>query len=83
MRLVSDNGAFPPRLPLMKLRILAALFSLAFAASGLAADSDDDSIEFFEKRIRPVLVQHCYECHSATAKKVQGGLLLDTRDGIR
>jgi cytochrome c553 len=38
---------------------------------------------FFEKRIRPVLVAECYECHSADAKKVRGGLLLDTRDGTR
>jgi hypothetical protein len=29
------------------------------------------------------LVQHCYQCHAADAKKVKGGLLLDTRDGIR
>jgi hypothetical protein len=39
-------------------------------------------IEFFEKRVRPVLVKHCYSCHSADAKKVKGGLRLDTRDGV-
>lgn len=43
---------------------------------------DDAGIEFFESRIRPVLVEHCYECHAA-GKKRQGGLLLDTRVGIR
>ena len=36
--------------------------------------------EFFEKKIRPVLLQHCGECHSA-AKKTRGGLNLDTREG--
>jgi hypothetical protein len=40
-------------------------------------------VEFFEQRIRPVLVQHCYKCHAAGARKVRGGLLLDTRDGMR
>src|SRR5256885_15492228 len=40
-------------------------------------------VEFFEKKVRPVLVEHCYKCHSADAKKVKGGLLLDTRDGLR
>ncbi|MBM3994292.1 MAG: DUF1553 domain-containing protein [Planctomycetes bacterium] len=40
-------------------------------------------IEFFEKRIRPVLVEHCYECHATTSKKVRGGLLLDSRDALR
>ncbi|HVX12951.1 MAG TPA: PSD1 and planctomycete cytochrome C domain-containing protein [Pirellulales bacterium] len=42
----------------------------------------DDGIEFFEKRVRPVLVEHCYECHSAEAKKLGGGLLLDSRAGL-
>lgn len=44
------------------------------------------SVEFFEKKIRPVLVEHCYECHSAAAaakNKLQGGLLLDSRDVMR
>ena len=43
--------------------------------------SADERLEFFEKRIRPVLVEHCYECHAADADKVQGGLLLDSRAG--
>ncbi|MCH8829377.1 MAG: DUF1549 domain-containing protein, partial [Planctomycetes bacterium] len=38
---------------------------------------------FFEKRIRPVLVKNCYECHSRTAKRIRGGLLVDTRAGLR
>lgn len=49
-----------------------------------AVKKDDKAgIEFFEKKIRPVLVTQCYECHAADSKKVKGGLLLDTRDGIR
>lgn len=36
---------------------------------------------FFEQKVRPVLVTHCYDCHSAQAKKVKGGLLLDSRSG--
>ncbi len=43
----------------------------------------DEASDFFEQKIRPVLIEHCYECHAADSKKVQGGLLLDTRDGIR
>ena len=39
-------------------------------------------LEFFESKIRPVLVLHCYECHSADSKNVKGGLLLDTRAAI-
>src|SRR5207247_6699272 len=38
-----------------------------------------EGIEFFEKRIRPVLTEKCYKCHSAGAEKIKGGLLLDSR----
>lgn len=41
-----------------------------------------DDFEFFEKHIRPVLVDKCYQCHSAESKKAKGGLLLDTKDGL-
>jgi hypothetical protein len=47
---------------------------------------DPQQVAFFETKIRPVLVQHCYECHSSyaeKAKKLRGGLMLDTRDGLR
>ncbi len=43
---------------------------------------DKKGIEFFEKKIRPVLVKHCYECHSAESDEVEGELVLDTRKGI-
>lgn len=39
--------------------------------------------EFFEKKIRPILVRHCYECHSGDPKKAKAHLVLDTRDGLR
>jgi hypothetical protein len=52
------------------------------------ASAKDEAISpenrtFFENKIRPVLVEHCYECHSADSEEVGGKLLLDTRDGIR
>lgn len=40
-----------------------------------------DGIEFFEKKIRPVLVEHCYSCHSASAQHIEGGLRLDLMSG--
>ncbi|TWU01701.1 DUF1553 domain-containing protein [Neorhodopirellula pilleata] len=42
----------------------------------------DDRLAFFEKKIRPVLVQRCYQCHSTDAEEVGGKLLLDSRDGM-
>jgi len=38
---------------------------------------------FFESRIRPALVKHCYECHSTEAEEIEGGLLLDTGESSR
>lgn len=42
-----------------------------------------EQLAFFEKQIRPVLVDKCYQCHSAEAEKIKGSLVLDTREGIR
>ncbi|MDF1740816.1 MAG: DUF1553 domain-containing protein, partial [Verrucomicrobiales bacterium] len=46
-----------------------------------AADISDADLRFFENRIRPILVEHCYECHSEEAGKSKGGLWLDRRAG--
>jgi len=40
-------------------------------------------VDFFERKIRPVLIAHCYECHSEKSKIVQASLYLDTREGMR
>ena len=45
-----------------------------------------EGLKFFEEKIRPVLVERCYKCHSAEAAKndnLKGELLLDSRDGLR
>lgn len=43
--------------------------------------ANDEGIDFFERQVRPLLVKHCYECHSAQTAEPKGGLLLDTRAG--
>ena len=48
-----------------------------------ADQNDEAEVVFFEKRIRPVLVEHCYRCHSGQAKTPKGGLRLDSRAAIR
>ena len=45
--------------------------------------AQDTRFEFFEKKIRPVLIDQCYSCHSRQAGKERGGLLLDSRDALR
>ncbi len=41
----------------------------------------DDLTSFFEQRIRPVLAEHCYGCHSQRAVELKGNLYLDTKAG--
>lgn len=65
----------------MRLWILAFATGLvALCTSSVRADVEAD---FFEKKIRPVFVEHCYKCHSSQARKLKGELRLDTLAGIR
>lgn len=60
----------------------AAHFGLlpAFALmAAVAAGDQTESLEIFEKEIRPALLEHCVRCHGE--KKQQGGLRLDYREG--
>lgn len=45
-----------------------------------AAEPTREQLDFFENKIRPVLSQNCYKCHSVNSEKVKGGLLLDSRE---
>ena len=60
---------------------LAVLVTLV-AGRSPAAEPDAAAVAFFEKQVRPLLVEHCHGCHSAMAKKTRGGLALDSRDAI-
>ncbi|MDB6024882.1 MAG: Protein of unknown function (DUF1553)/Protein of unknown function (DUF1549)/Planctomycete [Verrucomicrobiales bacterium] len=42
----------------------------------------EEDFSFFETKIRPVLVEHCYKCHSAEAEKLKGKLRLDSKAGM-
>jgi hypothetical protein len=57
---------------------LVASTSICFAARAEA----EDGIAFFESKIRPVLVEHCYRCHSDRAKSPKGGLRVDSREAL-
>ena len=66
------------------LRAIAIAVSLCLVPYAVSADTaTPEELEFFETKIRPVLVGNCYMCHSADAKVRMGGLSLDTREGIR
>src|SRR5256885_14804015 len=62
--------------------VASATFAKGAGAAPAAQPAPRGGLELFEKNIRPVLAQYCYECHSAQAKKIKGKLLLDSRQGI-
>lgn len=68
----------------MKRNLLILVAVATVGCLGNAAFSQDDraGFEFFEAKIRPVLVKHCYECHSKDSGKARGGLRVDTRDAL-
>jgi len=67
----------------MKPRYLTiGLFLCTFPAVHSEEKADKAGVVFFENKIRPVLVNRCYECHSEDAEKLGGKLLLDTKSGM-
>ncbi len=67
-------------------RLGILLFGLVWSTAWARADEPpaftEQQLTFFETKIRPVFVTHCYECHAADSKIVQGGLRLDSRQGL-
>lgn len=64
----------------MTLRALIILVCISSALSTYG--NDQEKLAFFESKIRPVLVEHCYKCHSVKSGKHKGGLLVDSRDAL-
>lgn len=48
-----------------------------------AATMTEEQLAFFEKQIRPLLIKHCYECHSEKSEQVEGHLLVDSAPTLR
>lgn len=64
---------------------LGSLFVVLLAAVACADESvtdDSKQIEFFETKIRPLLVNRCYECHSGISQSLRAGLRLDSKAAI-
>ena len=59
----------------------ATLLFLLPTAIASAAGNDAARIDYFEQHVRPLLVRHCYECHSIESGNRNGGLFLDSRAG--
>ncbi len=68
------------RRPIRSNRVAIPMACIGLLSVTLLA-ADDAQRHTFERSVRPLLVQHCYECHSEKSGKRKGGLLLDTREG--
>ena len=60
----------------------AALATAGALGQAGAAVADAAGIAFFEKNIRPVRANNCYQCHSAEARNLKGELFLDSKQGM-
>ncbi|MHB1308440.1 MAG: DUF1553 domain-containing protein, partial [Limisphaerales bacterium] len=76
-----DTATTAARGAVCALTILGLVFGVRFVHANEPVTAEQ--LEFFESRIRPVLVDHCHSCHSATADRIRGGLRLDTREAWR
>lgn len=64
------------------LKFFGAAMVIATVSTTSTAEDTSEQLEFFESRVRPLLVEHCYSCHSVGAKKIQAGLLVDSRNSL-
>src|ERR1041385_2058442 len=63
-------------------KLACAAVTFLGANPGIAAELTKAQNDFFESKVRPVLANNCYKCHSTRAEKVKGGLLLDSREAL-
>jgi hypothetical protein len=81
----TEPGILPAMKRLLPTFLIVAHFTLISLAEDrdtvTKAESEKSGIEFFESTIRPLLVDHCYECHSLETKQ-EGGLAVDSQYGL-
>jgi hypothetical protein len=65
-----------------RVSLIFALAGLLTPSAAVRAASAGNEVDFFEKSVRPILVEHCYKCHSAKSEKLKGELRLDSRQAM-
>ncbi len=68
-------------------RILIAIFLILLISDRVVKSADENGfapqdLEYFEKQVRPLLVEHCYSCHSSKSEKLKAGLYVDRRSAL-
>jgi len=62
--------------------VLSSVVMALLSVPSEGATGDATGVDFFEKKVRPVLIERCYSCHSVEAGKSKGGLLMDSREAL-
>lgn len=64
--------------------VLVAIATVLTCTQAIASDvpATSSQLEFFEREVRPLMVEHCYSCHSGTSEKLQAGLRVDSRAAL-
>ena len=78
--LTNDIRDMEKQVSMCRLALVIVLLG-TYSASSRANPEQSDRRAFFESKIRPVLIKHCYDCHSVASDESKGGLLLDSRAG--
>lgn len=65
---------------------LAVLFHACYCSTSQALQKEPeqvtaDQLQFFESKVRPILIEHCYECHATESETIEAGLRLDSKWG--
>ena len=76
-----STNPFAHRLAATLVAVIVVVATMGFVVAR-AADPDPAQADFFEKKIRPLLADHCYECHGRKPDTLKGSLRLDTRAGL-
>ncbi|MCH8293711.1 hypothetical protein IH992_21735 [Candidatus Poribacteria bacterium] len=75
------KSRFPNKQNLWLLVLSCGLLAMGLCPA--TTQLSEDEIKFFETKIRPVLAEHCYECHGKDPKNIESDLVLTTAEGIR
>ena len=76
-----DKLVFDVRSQLISARLLLLTCLLCPRLLNAGEAVSGEKLAYFEKHVRPLLIEHCYSCHSAKADAREGGLSLDSRSG--
>jgi mono/diheme cytochrome c family protein len=65
------------------IRLLTVLAgAAALAPMAARADAPAGGMDFFENKVRPILANSCYPCHSSQAPKLKGGLSVEYKESL-